>query len=575
MPDVLNSARAFTVDHYLDRRPWAALAEAIRKFDADIVVLVARKMPRLVETLRLDLGAQATCISDQAIPFMHQDLRGARVAIVDDIWNVGTTMRHAAKRVNAANPRSVRLFALAAKDADAAHKAGVHLMLASSLTSDRYRALVDAVPKALRLSAKPYDMDFPVVPCTLRPPFNRWLDCWSWLQAKFGERVHCTVDEQQVAAGFARATVDVANECGWMVKSRLYFDFNSQVCNFVPMALAPSLPHKNTYPKDTLSEKIFASLERTLEAVDQDRLAVPVKDEDGFSRANTFCDALLFSDEIFGHLEGLLQRDSQVPFSVDDMSVQFGKAAVANCAEHFPTKARTASRAELQDYCKSRPQRLAFRSLMNEEMVVHRARDLLLEGLPTLALDALITDLGCLVGADDPSSYALKFPYSPDQIAQNQYLRLRLGFTYEDILAFFRRHLVHKWTEPRSTECVVSTLIDAFIDRGAIVPTFTLTEETSSRVYRKGEANPRWDEEINRLLFALDSLEEDDRRELIDRGRTRVAKITAIMALSASVPTSLGVIPLERGNAAMLPASVAERYGAELTKLVRQRGLWK
>ena len=126
-----------------------------------------------------------------------------------------------------------------------------------------------------------------------------------------------------------------------------------------------------------------------------------------------------------------------------------------------------------------------------------------------------------------------------------------------------------------SIELLVSGLMDAFIDQGAIVPTFPMCGMTCVRIYRKGEANPRWDEEIARLQFALASLKEADRKELIARGRTRIAKMNAILALSGATPSSLNASSLERGTVGSLMNSVVERHGGDLTGLMRRLGLLK
>ncbi len=149
---------------------WATLADKVREFDPDVVVLVARKMPRLMEALHLDLGSNAICVSDKAIPFVQKDLRNARVAIVDDVWNVGTTMLHARDKVLAAGPSTIRLFALSAKDMNEARRQGVNLILGGSLPEDQYKTLVGSVPRVLKLMAKPYDVDFPIIQTLLSAP---------------------------------------------------------------------------------------------------------------------------------------------------------------------------------------------------------------------------------------------------------------------------------------------------------------------------------------------------------------------------------------------------------------------
>lgn len=214
-------------------------------------------------------------------------------------------------------------------------------------------------------------------------------------------------------------------------------------------------------------------------------------------------------------------------------------------------------------------------SLVEDETIVGESRTLLREGHAEFALNSLFGQLGRAVGADDPASYSLSHPYCRSEVEENPYLRLCVGFTYEEIVGMFRQYFDPKGFDHQPVELVVSALLDAFIDRGAVVPTTTLRGDLCTRVYRKGEANPRWDEAIARLQLALLSLSAKDRDYLLTRGRTRIAKISAIMAMSRQVCTSLRVGALERGNVALLARSVVEREDVELTGIMRRLGLWR
>jgi hypothetical protein len=556
---------------------WTRLAESIRNFDADVVVLVARKVPRLVEAFGLDFGENAICVSDQAIPFVRRELENARVAVVDDVWNIGTTMLHAKARVQQANPRTIRLFALAAKNADKAREAGVNLTLRQSLNDAEYQSFVQSVPDALKLVPKPYDVDFPLVPCHLRAPLQSWSECLAWLRSRFGENVHSTTDAGQLKHGFARASITVAKEANWTIKARLYFDFRNGRCNVVPIAIAPVLPLKNEHAAGSLPHSIFEALRAAIFA----RNEADAIDNDAIARINTFCDSLLFADTVVASLEGLCQRESARPFSLDDVALQFGPTAAKLCDEVLAADFRRASPSEIQKLVRAR-QTMELPSSIgigSEENIIGDARRKLTEGGPysaPAALQALLENLGRVVGAENPSSYALEEPFSKSQVKEDPYLRLRIGFTFEEIINVFRSGLGGAWIPSKQVELEVSALVDAFIDDGAMVPTFTVGDHSCARIYRKGEANPRWDRELRRLKFALDSLNKDDRTEILDAGRTRISKICAILAFAES-ETDGALVPgaLERGTVGSLARSVVELEDAEITNLAQRFGYLK
>lgn len=95
---------------------WMGLAQLVQNSQPDVVVLIARKMPRLAELLGLRFGENCKVISDLAVPYSTDELAGARVAIVDDIVNVGTTMARANQASLAAGAIDTRMFALARRN---------------------------------------------------------------------------------------------------------------------------------------------------------------------------------------------------------------------------------------------------------------------------------------------------------------------------------------------------------------------------------------------------------------------------------------------------------------------------
>lgn len=551
---------------------WGLLWGEICSYQPDVVVLVARKMPRLFEALRLDVGEGTICVSDQAIPFIHKKLWQARVAIVDDLWNKGTTMLKARERVVEAGARSVRMFALGARDAAAAANAGVILAYSRSLSDESYDAFVNSVPRRLRLVAKPYDADFPIVRCMLQAPFSNWKQCWGWLQSQFGTAAHSTTMEEQLQSNFARAAVDLRTELGWIVKARLYFDFASCTCNLVPMALAPSLTLSNVYPENTLARKSYAALECVIrEACESSEQQI----RDGLGRASAFCDALMFLDEILASLAPLLQREMQQPFSFPDFSMQFGPRSTDVLLSSTTLEGDEIDGKVISDFMRARSA-LGPQPLLADERISGRATGHARCRMPVqLVLDALLQDLANVVGSEFPENYALDFPYTREQVATDPYLRLRIGFSYSELVQFFRSNLPKTGTPNSATaESVVSELIDQFVDMGAIVPTIALHSDPCVRIYRKGESNPQWDEEVKRVDLALRSLPPAKQRHLIKEDRARVTKIAAILSISGFSTLQPGAA--ERGTVAMLGGrSVVEREDVELTLLLHRLGYWQ
>lgn len=540
---------------------WDDLCAQIRDFNPDYVVLVARKMPRLVDAIRLDLGRSAICISDHAVPFVRSQLANSRVAIVDDLWNVGTTMLHVKGRVQRAEPRAVKMFALGAKDAASALAAGVCMAEVTSMGEARYEHFVSMVPNILRSVPKPYDADFPIARYALRAPFGTWEQCWAWLQLEFGAAAHASVDETLSQHPHARATVNLRSAYGWVLKVRLYFDFASGCCNVVPMALAPSLPLEDVYPEGSQAKAVFAAASSTLGPLE--KLSPKEDRRDALGRLGAFCDSLVFLDDAVGVLSGLLDRDSEEPFSIKDFAMQFGPTAAQRVRDTFAAGATPVSAEGKERFLKART-KPEQQQVAREPKVIDAAVQKAKEGWPVeLVFDALFKGLSKAVGAEKPSDYSLGDPLPGSEV----YKRLRIGFTYTELVDFLRVH-VRPALVGGMPEAMTSALIDTFVDLGAVVPTITYSDDECLRVYRKGEASPRWDTDLSRLALALSQLKGQE------ISRTRVSKVAAILALSSAGNNSgLRVSAAERGTVAVMGLSVVEP-AVEITTYLLRTGLW-
>lgn len=555
---------------------WSKLAAAVNRFDPDVVVLVARKMPRLLDVMPLELDNNVVYISDQAIPFAYKTLENARVAIVDDLLNIGTTLNNAVRRVEACQPASVRAFVLGARDWKDAKKSKTFTVVRGSLNDQVYESFVNLIPQILLKAPKPFDADFPILECTLAMPYSNWNECRNWLQHRFGDRVHFLSEDWQLEIGFPRAAITLDHSHGWIIKTRLYFDFNNSVCNVVPMALAPVLPLKNDYPADTPSHKAFDALVNSLKNGN-------CKDSNygALARANTFCDALMSANIVLEALDGLLVKNNPEPFSRDDFLVQFGNAATQACLLALSDANFDCSRSDLYSFLEKRNaldmaakknDELIYNSSISEQAITFFQKD-----LPELGMQALFSNLAKVTGADDPGRYDLTVPYSREEIKKSPYLRLRIGLTYKQISKLIGQHLNLKSIGDKQIEYVVSALMDTFIDVGACVPTSMLLPGGNAcvRAYRKGESNPQWDKGFSYIHYALDALGKEEKKKIIEKGeRTRVSKIIGILAITGHAPKQFSIGALERGNASILANSVVEPESGESTGLMRKLGMW-
>ena len=393
----------------------------------------------------------------------------------------------------------------------------------------------------------------------MRAPFRTWEQCWAWLQVEFGAAAHATVDEA-LTEHHARATVNLRNKHGWVLKVRLYFDFSSGCCNVVPMALAPSIPLKDVYPEGSLAQTV-AVASSTLGSLEE--LSPEEDRRDALGRLGAFCDSLAFLDDAVVVLSGLLNRDSQEPFSIKDFAMQFGPTAARRVRDAFSHEATLVSAEEKERFllARTKPEQQDF---VCDPKVTGDAAGKARDGWPVeLVFDSLFKGLSKAVGAEKPSEYSLGDPLPVSQT----YQRLRVGFTYAELVDFLRVH-VRPGLVGSTPEAMTSALIDTFVDLGAIVPTITYSGECL-RIYRKGEASPRWDTDLSRLALALKQLKGQE------ISRTRVSKVAAILAFSSAGNNSgLRVSAAERGTVAIMGKSVVERSDIEITAYLTRTGLW-
>jgi hypothetical protein len=546
----------------LQGEAWHRLAEKVRVFSPDVVVLVARKMPRLVELFDLDFGASPLVLSDLALPFAHREVAGARVAVLDDVVNVGSTLRHASDCVQACSADEVRLFSLGRRAANA-EPLEVDYVYPDPLSEATYDRVVGSVPRAISQLAKPYDLVFPVIPCRFAIPYSTAGQVIATLRERFGNEAVHILTPQYDKPGRARITVDVpSGRTTGNYKIRLYFDSEEGTCNVVPFAIPPKLARDefqwNDKAAQRLDERLMAALDGAPEGA-------------SVWRGEAECQARLFTSSLDFGLAVLNERLGEclaiagfVPFDVEDAAMLFGPAARDLDSDiHVPPIASTKAQPSVGS---GQSPFLAHLGKTIADSARERAT-----GDDAVSLFMAIFDaLAEKVGASNPSRYGLGWPYTPEQIASHSYLRLRIGPTFDDLLQMMNDIASPTKDRNRSeglgpaVRRLVSGLLDYGIDSGGIVPTLAQYEGSFYRVYRKGESAQR-DLAVERVLYAWHCHGQP-------LSLTRCSKINATLAFSGGLKPILSPSALLRGNVATLQASCLDLGEAEIARYLRDIG---
>jgi hypothetical protein len=531
---------------------WLALSEQVRRWRPDVVVLVARKMPRLAQALDLDFGARV--ITDLAIPFDGSDFDGARVAVVDDIVNVGSTMANARDAVIARQAADVQLFAIGFRSErpGVLPRDAVVVVNPDPLGDHRTSALSAEVPRLLRALERPYDLDFPVLECAPLPPFSDIVDVSRGMATHFGtSAVREVTSWEGRRAGVCRVSVDIGGVApGWLTKLRIYGRIGSPHLRVVPMAVPPIVTRDMLPTKDPLWEQLTEPLED--EAINSEPGA----------RAAMFCYSLAFGLHAIDLAGSVLQlTDPSAAFNRDEASIAFGP--IVHALE-VPC-----------DYGSSTPlSGLPPIPVRRSPFAEHALADGLVPEVarragcsdPAELFEAVFGILSEWVGSDDPAGYRLTGPRTRDEVIADPYLRLRIGPTWPD-LAHVVRAAAYEIDGDRGvahcSDLDLSATLDRFVDGGSVVPTFSQFGDELYRIYRKGETDPH-EEIVERVSYAWAAYGQP-------LSRTRATKVLTVLGLAPNSEVPFSISALERGNVACMPRSILDE-DAELTRYLRDTG---
>ncbi len=530
---------------------WLALVDQVRSWRPDVVVLVARKMPRLAQALELDFGAPT--LTDLAVPFADGAFAGARVAVVDDVVNVGSTFAAARASVVERGASEVALFAVGFRSFEDAmlSKDEVHCISPEQLGRGRTSSLSTDIPQLLRGLARPYDLDFPVLECAAQPPFSDLLEVSRGLADCFG-----TAETRDVTSwegrrsGVCRVSIEVSAPNGWLAKLRLYGSPASTQFWMVPMAVPPAICEELLPLEDTLWQQLTIALKAELQ-----------KGEPG-ARAALFAHSLAFGVRCLDRASSVLQLVNPAElFDRQEAAIAFGPIA-----KHVHLPAGYASRSEPRERSTLGGLSSPFLSYALESGFPAKIATLAGCGDPGRLFESLFGVLSDSVGADDPGLYCFPGPYTAQQVAEAPYRRLRVGPTWTDLTELVRGAAFVADGDAgvaRCSDLELSTLLDRYIDGGSVVPTFAEYDGCFYRIYRKGETDPH-EQIAERVGYAWAAYGKP-------LSLTRATKILTVLGLAPNSEVPISVKAFRRGNVACMPRSVLDE-SAEVARYLRDTG---
>ena len=520
--------------------PWERVAAAVRDFEPGVVVLVARKAPRIRDALQLDFGPSPLLISDLAIPFVSSFLAGARVAIVDDVVNVGSTVRHAAALLRDHGVAECRTFALAQSGAaDVLADLDIHYDSTAPLGEEGLRALAWQTPETLQQLARPYDLDFPIVECTMQPPLHDYSDLYAAMCERFPDgRVYDLTTRAGRRRGIRRFAVDSVQVPDRHRKVRFYVDERRGVCRLVPINVSAALstrpPADSGWPRrvwDAVSCGEWSKLPSVATA-----------------RLRLFVDSLEYGLSFLGECRDLIATNPDLPFDIADAQLILGPRVrrVLTRGASRPDRSTSAEPAgDTRDETHTSP------------FFVHAERQGIVECLrrenvgedtltPFMQIFELVAER---VGATHAGDYRLDWPYNRAEVEVDPYLRLCIGPSFFDLVELMLR-VCPRLGSRAAARRVVTKLLDRFVDAGGVVPTIAEYEGRLYRIYRKGEAGLR-DPVSNRTLYAMEQYGQP-------LSLTRLTKLLTILNFSDFNEPMTEVRSDDRGNTLCYRSSVLD-----------------
>ena len=527
----------------------------VREWQADTVVLVARKMPRICSALGLDFG-DAHIISDMSIPVASSLLENHRVAIVDDFVNAGSTIDRVTNLVSQCSPREIARFAIAARSQASIDKQSSNFVYEDALDTSAYQEIVSVLPNVFDTAAEAYDLEFPHITCAYGLEIPSFEMLAELLRYQFGSQAVQRVPGTVRSHGKLSLMLPLESEDS-LQKIRFYGAPSGFIV--VPICVPQTFGCRDVLPVLTRAFNDVFGAEQIPQALKT------VADSDVLYRLELFLRSLNTYHRLCSSWAPLQTTVcSESLFDVQQASLAFGPAITRFTA--IQTLIETSKDAELgKGSMRVSPSPFSGSAIC--ERILDEVRHLDLSS-PKQILNAIFQTLSEVVCSESPGSYELQWPYTANEIRTEPYKRLRIGPTFADLVAIVLD--LNSGISETDAKREVSHYLDAAIDVGVVVPTIGKMDGFHYRVYRKGESNPT-DRAIDVLTVGMKDCIKKNLNPPIPYSRTHVSKLVATLAFSGAVPSYFSVKAEDRGTVAVTQSSVISDGGEEVGRILLSR----
>lgn len=483
---------------YLDSPSWMEFCNRLfdRNRQPELVVAIARKMPRILEYLGSITEAPCAVVTDRALSWVSNDkLYKGETIFCDDVLNVGSTLTHYVQYAQKHGLTNIRVNVYAQREGKQhLHRASplskLDLSVFRTFDERSYWQFETALPQELLSNGKPYEVDFPIISLplssadALRSP-EQWYEA---LNQRFWS-VHNLTTLSQRKAGVTSLSVieplDLAigqllpmykSNVIPIVKVRLFISKSEHRMRVVPMCI-PGIPTNDLQFSGNLFGNELDEIWGFLSKKPLDGGLFP--DE---PRYNLLLYLLSFEYGRFflPHVRHCLSEEFNTDARLSEIDLQFlfGRKIGRELQEQLELRLSIPIRevGKLQSsMTREHPQRPLKDNLYSK--VVERLVESNYQGaMPSQVIPEVMRIIDEIVGAEEPVGNQY-----PD------YLRLRNGLPLCDLWLILNKICTD--VDNISLE-QMSFLLDYYVDLGAIVPVVEEFDGVYLRTYRRGEADP-------------------------------------------------------------------------------------